>query len=133
MTPVLLDTVGLIAVWDDADQWHTAAEPAWLDLIRQGRPFATTPLVLYECGNAASRRHYRIQVALFRDLLQASGGLVEPTVEDLNSAWVQYSAEAVGGPGIVDLVSFAVMRRVGISEAFTTDKHFAVAGFTVLF
>ena len=29
MTSVLLDTVGLIAVWDVDDQWHAAAENAY--------------------------------------------------------------------------------------------------------
>lgn len=133
MTPVFLDTVGLIAVWDDSDQWHRAAEPIWLDLLRHGRPFVTTPLVLYECGNAASRRRYRNQVASFRDLLQAAGGVVEPTPDELHTAWLQYAAEPVGGPGIVDLVSFAIMRRIGITEAFTNDKHFTTAGFVCLF
>lgn len=133
MTPVFLDTVGLIAVWDDTDQWHTAAEPIWLNLIRHGRPFVTTPLVLYECGNAASRRRYRNQVATFRELLQAAGGLVVPTSDELDAAWVQYAAEPIGGPSVVDLVSFTIMRRLGITEAFTNDKHFATAGFTVLF
>jgi len=30
-------------------------------------------------------------------------------------------------------VSFAVMRRLGITEAFTNDRHFGAAGFTTLF
>jgi predicted nucleic acid-binding protein len=30
-------------------------------------------------------------------------------------------------------VSFQVMRRLGLGEAFTNDKHFLAAGFTVLF
>lgn len=29
MTPVFLDTVGLIALWDKDDQWHDAAEKAY--------------------------------------------------------------------------------------------------------
>ena len=33
----------------------------------------------------------------------------------------------------VNLDSFLVMRRLGITEAFTNDKHFRAAGFTVLF
>ena len=33
MNPVFLDTVGMIAVWDDNDQWHAGAKA--------------------ECGNAA--------------------------------------------------------------------------------
>lgn len=30
-------------------------------------------------------------------------------------------------------VSFAVMRRLGITEAFTNDRHFQAAGFATLF
>ena len=33
MTSVLLDTVGLIAVWDVDDQWHAAAENAYQRII----------------------------------------------------------------------------------------------------
>ena len=35
--------------------------------------------------------------------------------------------------GIVDQVSFAVMRRLGITDAFTNDRHFKAAGFRALF
>ena len=35
--------------------------------------------------------------------------------------------------GIVDHVSFVVMRRLGISDAFTNDRHFKAAGFNTLF
>jgi hypothetical protein len=33
----------------------------------------------------------------------------------------------------VDHVSFLVMKRLAIAEAFTNDKHFEAAGFKVLF
>jgi predicted nucleic acid-binding protein len=35
---VFLDTVGLLAVWDKADQWHKDAEPVFLQLVTSGRP-----------------------------------------------------------------------------------------------
>lgn len=35
--------------------------------------------------------------------------------------------------GIVDHVSFVLMRRLGITEAFTHNGHFTAAGFTTLF
>ena len=35
--------------------------------------------------------------------------------------------------GIVDHVSFVVMRRLGLTQAFTNDAHFRAAGFEVLF
>ena len=34
--------------------------------------------------------------------------------------------------GLTDCISFVVMQREGIVEAFTSDKHFEQAGFTRL-
>ena len=53
MRTVFLDTVGLIAVWDKADQWHDDAEPVFLKLITSGRSILTTTLVLYVVGGKA--------------------------------------------------------------------------------
>jgi len=38
-----------------------------------------------------------------------------------------------GQAGIVDHISFAVMRRLGISDAFTNDRHYRAAGMNPLF
>ena len=133
MNPVFLDTVGLIAVWDKADQWHDGAEPVFLNLVKSGRTILTTTLILYECGNAAARRPYRTTVDDLRSWLAGKGWLVEPTPSDLDAAWADYRAASAGAAGIVDHVSFVVMRRLGITEAFTNDKHFQAAGFTTLF
>ena len=133
MNPVFLDTVGLIAVWDKADQWHDDAEPVFLKLVTSGRPILTTTLVLYECGNSAARRPYRTTVDDLRSWLAAKGWLFEPTTGDLDSAWAAYRAASAGAAGIVDHVSFVVMCRLGIKEAFTNDKHFQAAGFITLF
>jgi predicted nucleic acid-binding protein len=133
MTPVYLDTIGLIAVWDEDDQWHGFALPVFLDILSAKRKLVTCSLVLVECGNAASRRPYRKDVCDLREKLILSGGLIEPTEGEISQAWADYRAARAGTAGIVDLISFAVMRRLGITDAFTNDKHFAAAGFTVLF
>jgi predicted nucleic acid-binding protein len=62
MNHVFLDTVGMIAVWDESDQWHMAARAAYRKLLSQGRRLMTTTFVLCECGNAAARRPYRPDV-----------------------------------------------------------------------
>src|SRR5215212_8758811 len=133
MSSVFLDTVGLIAVWDKADQWHPDAEPVFLRLVASGRPVIASTLVLYECGNAAARRPYRTAVDDLRSGLASKGRLIEPTASDLATAWVEYRAASAGAAGIVDHVSFVVMRRLGIAEVFTNDRHFQAAGFTTLF
>ena len=133
MRTVFLDTVGLLAVWDKADQWHSAAQPIFQSLSKDRVRLVTTPLVLYECGNAAARKPYRPDVDAFRRELQEFGDLLEPTPTEVEMAWSNYTQGVIGSAGIVDFISFAVMRRLGITEAFTNDRHFQTAGFTVLF
>ena len=133
MSPVFLDTVGLLAIWDTSDQWHEAASSAYRLMLEQGRSLTTTPQVLNECGNAASRRAYREDVCALRELLLDERLLVEPSGEEIDDAWVEFREGEPGDAGIVDLISFAVMRRLGLTDAFTNDRHFKVAGFTTLF
>ena len=133
MTTVFLDTVGLLALWDTSDQWHSAAEPAFTRLVQARTRFTTTSFVLLECGNAAARRPYRQAVARLRERLETAGLLIVPTAEDWNQAWVAFSRGEGDQAGIVDHVSFIVMRRLGLSQVFTNDAHFRAAGFEVLF
>ncbi len=133
MTSVFLDTVGLIAVWDDTDQWHSVADRAYRQLQRSGKTVVTTTAVLLECGNAAARRPYRAEVNQLRQALIAASLLVEPTPDDVADAWTAYDRGDGAQAGIVDQISFAVMRRLQIHQAFTNDKHFIAAGFAVLF
>lgn len=133
MRTVFLDTVGLIAIWDVADQWHESASRVYSELGLNNARLVTTSLVLYECGNAAARRPYRDLVIGLREDLGIAGDLYEPSPADLVEAWTAYRNGQIGSAGIVDEISFAVMRRLGISRAFTNDKHFEAAGFEVLF
>jgi uncharacterized protein len=65
--------------------------------------------------------------------LAAKGWLIDPTTSDPDIAWADYRAASAGAAGIVDYVSFQVMRRLGLGEAFTNDKHFQAAGFKAVF
>ena len=133
MKSVFLDTVGLLASWDTRDQWHLAVEQALAKLSKVRPETITTTFVLLECGNAAARTPYRSAVDRLRDRLQARGWVVSPTDEDWEKAWGAYRRDEAGGAGIVDHVSFEVMRRLGISHALTNDQHFRTAGFETLF
>jgi uncharacterized protein len=133
MTAIFLDTVGLLALWDMDDQWHNAAEGAYKDVVSSRQPVLTTTFVLLECGNAAARRTYREDVCVLRRTLELRNEVMVPTEDDWASAWEAYQRGEVGKAGIVDYISFAVMRRLDIRQAFTNDRHFREAGFETLF
>jgi uncharacterized protein len=59
--------------------------------------------------------------------------MVEPTTQEIDQAWAAFDRGEAAQAGIVDQVSFQVMLRLGITEAFTNDKQFQAAGFAVLF
>lgn len=90
-------------------------------------------MVLLECGHASARWPHREDIVAFRKELHAYGDLIVPTMADEDSAWCDFAADLWGSAGIVGHISFAVMRRLGIAEAFSNDRHFVAAGFTVLF
>jgi predicted nucleic acid-binding protein len=133
MTAVFLDTVGLLAVWDATDQWHVAAQHVFDQLLQLNVPLVTTSYVLIECANAASRRPYRSRVNDLRTTLRDDGLLFDPTTNEMEQAWQAYDRDEAGNAGIVDQVSFVVMRRLGLTQAFTNDAHFQAAGFQTLF
>ena len=76
MTSVLLDTVGLIAVWDVDDQWHAAAENAYQRIISRRQRALTTTFILLECGNTAARRTFRGDVCALRQTLDLREELI---------------------------------------------------------
>lgn len=133
MSAVFLDTVGLLATWDQSDQWHADADTAFQQLLSTRRPLITTPDILHECANAAARKPYRNRVSALRIALAQAGLIIEPTPREIDDAWTEYDRGAPGQPGIVDLISFAIMRRTGSIDAFANDRQFAAAGFNRLF
>jgi predicted nucleic acid-binding protein len=130
---VFLDTVGLLAVWDKSDQWHPAAQACFAELLAGRADLVTSSFVLLECGNAAARRPYRSAVSRLCQQLETGHRLIVPTLQDWQAAWLAYDNDKTDGAGIVDHVSFSIMRRLGVAKAFTNDRHFRVAGFEPLF
>jgi hypothetical protein len=87
------------------------------------------------CWNAETRLPggpNRRNVADLWLALERSSDLIYPTEAQVAAAWNTYMARPAGAAGIVDLVSFAVMRELGIREAFTNEAHFQAEGFETL-
>lgn len=133
MNEVFLDTVGMLALWNRRDQWHSAAMSAFEEITLQRIGMTATSLVLFECGNAATRHAFRSLVKSLRIELAESNRLIEPTQVDIEQTWAAYDRGEANNAGIVDQVSFVVMRRLGLTRAFTNDAHFRAAGFETMF
>ena len=133
MSLVFLDSVGVLALWSKTDQWHSAAERAFAQIIKDRAALITTTFVLSECGNAAARRPFRNDAVQLRESLEAGKRLIWPTEEDWRLAWNAYQRGEADAAGIVDHIPFVGMRRLGIAKAFTNDRHVRAAGFEVLF
>jgi predicted nucleic acid-binding protein len=72
-------------------------------------------------------------VNVLREKLIKEKLLIEPTPGEVEVAWAAYKRGEAAEAGIVDHVSFVIMRRLGLTEAFTNDRHFLAAGFVTLF
>ena len=109
------------------------AEKAFAEITRNRDTVLTTTFVMLECGNAVARKGFRSDANDLRERLEKSGTLIWPTETDWKLAWQNYQRGGTDAAGIVDHVSFVVMRRLGIGKAFTNDRHFRAAGFETLF
>lgn len=130
---MFFDSVGIIARINKDDKWHAIASPRWDALAVDGVRPVTTTFVLAECGNAFARTAMRSTLAETAASLLAQSCVVHPTEADWSAAWSAYVRGAPGGAGLVDHISFVVMRRLGLTTALTNDRHFSAAGFEVLF
>lgn len=133
MSVVFVDTVGLLALWNANDQWHVSAGKAFADITDGEATLVTTTFVLLECGNAAARTPFRAEAARLKEKFEAAETLIWPMEADWQQAWNAYQRGEADAAGVVDHVSFVVMRRLSISQVFTNDRHFRAAGFETLF
>jgi len=129
---VLVDTSGLLAVLDADDSNHQRGRPTWEALISSCEPLHTSNYVLLELIAVAQRRLGLDAIrALHTDVLPLL--TVHWVIEEEHRA-AAASLLLVGRRdlSLVDCVSFDLMRRCGLSRAFTFDSHFARQGFECL-
>ncbi len=132
---IFVDSWAWVALFVADDANHAAAQAVGERIQNERLPLLTSDAVLIEAltrlrrlaGLAAALR-----LATMIDGLKSSSRLREvyldqPT-EAAALAWFRRFDDQ--DFSFTDCTSFAVMAREGIQEAFTADRHFAVAGFT---
>jgi uncharacterized protein len=132
--PVFLDTVGLIAVVDADDQWHSLAEKIWRELMASGVPIITTSLVLIEMADGLSRVRHRQAAIELQERITCSLRIevVQSTSDHEARAWKLFGQRSDKEWGMTDCVSFIVAHDRQIEDVFSADHHFEQAGFRLL-
>ena len=129
---VFVDTSALLAVLDAGDAQHPHARAAWETLLQQDEPLLTTSYVLVETFALVQNR-------LGMDAVRV---LADDVVPVLRGHWVGEPQHRLGVTALVaagrrqlslvDCVSFATMRELGLDAAFAFDRDFADQGFRTL-
>ena len=131
MTDVFVDTSFVVALVNEKDQNHSLA----LDLAERftGQRLVTTDAILLEIGNALSRNFKQESVEIIEEFLTSDDVQVIHLHPQLfRKAFDLYKSRSDKMWGLIDCVSFVVMKELGIIDALSADKHFEQAGFSIL-
>ena len=128
---VFLDSNGWVALLNNEDALHSTAAEAWRRLGHLGYRVVSTDWIVAETGNTLARTvvRRRFPQGVERLLRLPQARLVFVTQPLMERALHLYADRPDKTWGLVDCASFIVMGDEGITEAFTTDKHFEQAGF----
>lgn len=127
-TELLLDTSGLLSLFDEADTRHQEAAAIFAD----AKPLVTTNYVLAEFVPLTHVRGLNRAKALnfMRDLVSLPRLQLVWIDEEIHQQAMQLLSQRLDKTySLCDAVSFVLMRERGINEALTTDKHFIQEGF----
>jgi uncharacterized protein len=134
MAEVFLDTSFTIALSSSSDQNYLRAVKLATQIKANKTRLLTTQAILLEIGNALSKQRYRVEAIQLLEALRndPSIEIIQLTNQLFTSALDLFKERRDKEWGLVDCVSFVVMRDRGITEALTTDAHFQQAGFRAL-
>lgn len=130
---VLIDASAYFALADDDDANYAVAQAILSNLASQHYSLFTTTFVAAETHALLLARLSQNSATRFlRELEQSSTTLLHPAVDDLARARAIIYRYRDRDFSLTDTISFAMMERLGITVAFTFDRHFVQYGFTVL-
>jgi predicted nucleic acid-binding protein len=119
-----VDTGAWVALFVEGDARHEAAR-AWINSNRDR--LVTSDYIVDEVLTLITAR-YRRQTAIRAGHVlfgQGLAGLTQLTDEDKEQAWGIFRSHSDKGWSFTDCTSFALMRRLEITNAFAFDLHFS--------
>ena len=132
---VFADTNFWIAIFDERDSLHEAATDA-ITLLPENCRLVTSQTIFSEVLELFAKRSVFIKeeiIGFTADVIVDSSVILEPSTPKLFDDTIAYYRKHSDKEwGFVDCSSFVIMKRRGIKEALTYDKHFIQAGFKAL-
>jgi len=128
---IFLDTSHVVALVNRHDELHDRANE--LSAIYSSSLLLVTDAVLLEIGNSLARSYKPEAITIFDKFSISSDVEIVRLDEPLfNRALTLYKSYVDKHWGLVDCLSFVVMKENGVTEALTNDSNFVQAGFTAL-
>ncbi len=135
MTPrVFVDTSAWMAVVDASDARHALAAQTYLRLLKSPIGLVTTLLVVAETQIWLRRRASAEAAFAFLENVNESQRIEVIYPDDRLEIEAKRLLRRYADQdfSFTDAISFACMERHGLTEAFTYDRHFAMAGYTII-
>jgi predicted nucleic acid-binding protein len=135
LTEYFLDTSGWFAALSPREAKHLVALEAYRKWIEAGDRLVTTNLVVAEMQILLSRFRgpagaLRFLDSLYQDPTHEVVFVDRPLERDAVDRWLRrFDDQRIS---LADAVSFEVMQSRRMTRALALDRHFQVAGFTIL-
>lgn len=134
MNEIFLDTSFAIAIASKKDALHQRSRHLAQKIKADKNPIITSQAVLLEIGNALAKLPQRkVCIDFLKGLESDPNTSIVSLTDDLyDKAFGLFCDRSDKEWGLVDCISFVVMRERGINNALTADEHFIQAGFRAL-
>jgi predicted nucleic acid-binding protein len=132
--PVFVDTSAYCAVSNRHDVNHDRARSILVELVANRCPLITTNFILAELhALLLTRMNRAIALQVLRDIDSSEDTTVirvdKDDEERARAIIVQYTDKNFS---LTDATCFAIMERLGITDAFSFDRNFAQYGWTLI-
>ena len=131
---VFVDTFAWLELVNKAEERYESACKVRNQLDQQKTGMITTDFVIVEIANSLARLPLRMIGRKLIDFIRSSGTVevVTITPEIFEQAYHLFCSRNDKEWGLTDCTSFVVMEKLRLTRAFTADRHFEQAGFSIL-
>lgn len=130
---IFVDTSYVLALVNTSDELHPKAK-ILKNLTAHANLLITTEAILLEIGNALSKPIFRQKCTdIIKGFYETENIKVVPVTTALIKEGLEFFDKRHDKEwGLVDCISFIVMKRYGVKHALAADDHYVQAGFKAL-